>query len=68
MKEMSSCHKLKFSNPYIFAVWKWKTFGISNLEYLIYQNSKFLVLPLLLIRNLNIIVEKMLFRKMEVLF
>ena len=29
-KELSLCHKLKFSNPYIFA-----TFDISNLDYLI---------------------------------
>ena len=35
-KDLSLCHKLKFSNPYILMV---QTFDISNLDYLIYQNS-----------------------------
>ena len=37
--ELSICHKLKFSNPYIFV-----TFNISNLDFLIYLKSWFKII------------------------
>ena len=35
------CHKLIFCNPFMFAIWRCTRYDISNLDYLIQQNSYF---------------------------
>ena len=40
-KELSFCHKHKFSNLFIFAIWWCKPSIIKNLEYVIWQNQYF---------------------------